>query len=285
LGLVVLEDLATTGSLADLLLGTDAPAAERALIYLAAGLGQMHAATIGKAADFARVWATLHPPDESAPPLWTLSAAESSLHAALGSLGITPEDTFWAEVHGVAQSMEDPGPFSAYTHGDPCPDNCLLTPSGLRMIDFEIGRFRHALTDGVYGHVNFPTCWCANQLPPRVVTAMEDTYRSALVTGCPQAADDALFGAAVTEACAFWTLGWLGEPLTRALTEDNTWGIVTVRQRIAARVTAFLRVAEERDCLPSIRLIVARVYEELERRWTPEERDLPYYPSFRSQTS
>jgi DNA-3-methyladenine glycosylase I len=35
----------------------------------------------------------------------------------------------------------------------------------LRLIDFEFGRLGHALMDGTYGRMIFPSCWCANRLP------------------------------------------------------------------------------------------------------------------------
>ena len=61
--------------------------------------------------------------------------------------------------------MENPGPFHAYIHGDPCPDNVFFIDGEMLLIDFEFGRFGHALRDALYGRMPFPTCWCCNRLP------------------------------------------------------------------------------------------------------------------------
>jgi tRNA A-37 threonylcarbamoyl transferase component Bud32 len=97
------------------------------------------------------------------------------------------------ELEALMASMSESGPFLAYTHGDPCPDNCLLSDSRVCLVDFEVAGFRHVLIDGVYGRIHFPTGWCVNRIEQRIVQQMELAYRAELVKGCPEAADDVQF--------------------------------------------------------------------------------------------
>jgi hypothetical protein len=151
----------------------------------------------------------------------------------------------------------------------------------VRLIDFEFGRFGHALVDAAYARIIFPTCWCCNRIPNDVVVKMEAAYRTALVAGCAEAADDRLFNQAMAEVCAFWLLQSFSWLLSRALQEDHTWGIASVRSRILARLEAFITTANEFDQLPATRATANRLLAALQGRW-PETEALPLYPAFRS---
>ena len=207
-GRIVLEDLGEGARIDHLLLGGDPTAAAGGLRALATSLGHLHARTTGQQDRYLRVRRALGPPistifhySDRLPP--TLAQATTLLDVA-------PAPGTDQDLAAVVAALRDPGPFLAYTHGDPCPDNWLVTPDGVRLLDFEIGAYRHALVEGVYGRVHFPTCWCVNRLPPAIVEAMEAAYRAALVPGCPAAADDRLFAQAVVEACTYWALNTLG---------------------------------------------------------------------------
>lgn len=180
----------------------------------------------------------------------------------------------------VIRTVESPGPFLAYIHGDPCPDNVFFLGEQVRLIDFEFGRFGHALLDATYGRMMFPTCWCANRLPRAVVAQMEAAYRAALVRGCPEAQEDRVFETSLVSVCAFWVLNTLSWQLAGALQGDRTWGIATVRSRFLALLEAFIATAEEFDHLPAMRGTASRVLEVLRNRW-PETQPLPLYPAFR----
>jgi hypothetical protein len=56
-----------------------------------------------------------------------------------------------------------------------------------------------------------------------------------------------------------------------------------MRQRLLARLEAFVDVAEEFNQLPGLRGIAARVLHELGKLW-PETDPLPLYPAFRDVT-
>ena len=115
------------------------------------------------------------------------------LDAACGRVGVKPRRGTKTEMKTVAAFIAAPGSFLVYTHGDPIPMNALPVGDDRKLFDFEFGEFRHALRDGIYGRVCFPTWYHINRVPNDVVEKMEMAYRAELVKGCPQAADDTLF--------------------------------------------------------------------------------------------
>lgn len=284
-GLVVLEDLGAGDTLANPLLGSDDAAAERALLALARTLGRLHAATIGRYDAFRALRAQLVPAG-SATFVHTpgrLREQLPSIEAALARIGLALDEPVRAEIAAMLALLEEPGPFSAYTHGDPCPDNGFLAPDGMvRLIDFEMGAYRHAMIDGVYGLMQFPTCWCAGRIPDAVLARMGATYRGALASGCPAAEDGALWHQAVTNASGYWVLHALSWLLDGALNEDEEWGIAWVRPRLVARLEAFARVVAERgDHLPALAGLAIQLSATLRRRWPAGRCELALYPAFR----
>jgi hypothetical protein len=282
-GLFILEDLGAHRSLVEPLLEENAASATAALRTFATTLGKLHAATIGQSAGFERLCKTLHPSGVvSAHAVATFSASTMRLQDGFERLAVRVEAHFQQELEAVGSTMTNPGPFFAYIHGDPCPDNISFIGDQVRLIDFEFGRFGHALLDGAYGRMMFPTCWCANRLPGALVAEMESVYRAELVTGCPEAQDDHVFETALSRVCAFWALNTLDRHLTDALQEDRPWGIATIRPRLLARLEAFITTAETFGELPAVRATASRLLEVLRKRW-PETSPLPLYPAFRKE--
>jgi Phosphotransferase enzyme family len=282
LGFFILEDLGHHRSLVEPLLEGDAATAEGALIKFSACLGALHAATIGQSATFEGLFRAIRP------QLGTLAQAATGLddrvhqlQAGLDGLGVRAEMGLPRELEAMVDAIESPGPFLSYIHGDPCPDNVFWTGEQLRLIDFEFGRFGHALVDGTYGRMLFPTCWCANCLPSALVSKMEAVYRGELVKGCPEAQDDRIFETALARVCGFWLLSTLSRDLTRAVEADRTWGIATLRQRLLARLEAFITTAEACDQLPALRGTASRLLEVLRKAW-PEAPPVPLYPAFQN---
>ena len=168
LGFFILEDLGPHRSLVEPLLEEDASGAARALLTFVTSLGNLHAVTRGQSARFESLCRDLSPGAE----LVASAGAEfderaKQLKAGLERLGVRIEAPFLQELETVRSTIERPGPFLTYIHGDPCPDNVFFTGEQMRLIDFEFGRFGHALIDATYGRMMFPTCWCANRLPQR----------------------------------------------------------------------------------------------------------------------
>jgi hypothetical protein len=111
---------------------------------------------------------------------------------------------------------------------------------------------------------------------------METAYRAELVNGCPEAEEDGIFEAALTDVCAFWLLSTLARHLATSMEEDRTWGISTMRQRILGRLDVFIMTAEEFRRLPALRGMAARLHERLLQAW-PHTVPLPLYPSLNAR--
>src|SRR5262249_43989831 len=139
---------------------------------------------------------------------------------------------------------------------------------------------RHALTDGMYGRLPFPTCWCVNRLPSEMTVKMETTYRAELATTCPEASDDALFHREATAACAAWLLTTLEWSFEETLQEDNTWGISSLRQRFPLRLHNFADTTEHWGHLTVLGRTARDMAARLEALWGDVE-PMPLYPAFR----
>ncbi len=246
-GLIVMEDLGTGNGLHHLLLANDPEAAEEAAIQYAATVGKMHAATIGKQEAFFHIRKALGSVDIPN-YAWISSALWETIH----TLNVAPVAGIEDELKQLTSVMENPGPFLAYTHGDPCPDNILTGTSG-KLFDFEFGAYRHALIEGVYAHMPFPTCWCVSRLPAHVVHRMETSYRMELARECPAAHNDRLFAQAVAAACVYWTIDDC-RFLHRHLEKDWQWspGMATARQRFLLRFNVAREAIEASEYLQAI---------------------------------
>ena len=279
-GFFILEDLGHQQSLVEPLLEQDASSAERALVAFGTSLGRLHAATVGQLPRFEGLLRTINPHLGVFARAVTGVERLHQLRGVLDGLEITTGSGLARDLEDVTAAIEHPGPFLSYIHGDPCPDNAAWNGRELRLMDFEFGGFGHALMDGTYGRIMFPTCWCANRIPRRMLLKMEAAYRSELVKGCPEAQDDRTFDAACSHVCGYWMLTTLTRSLGRVIEEDRTWGISTLRQRVLSRLDAFLATTEASDQLPALRETASRVSHVLRAKW-PDTEPLPVYPALR----
>jgi hypothetical protein len=279
-GLLVMEDIGQGRRLDHFLLGNDPVAAEKALIEFAALHGRLHALSRGKQSEFKSIREALGP-GELADGYYHYDWFAPTLQQTAATAGLTIGRGVERELKLLKGSLLNPGPFLVFTQGDSCPDNCLWTNSSIRLLDFEGGMFSHALKEGVYGRIHFPTCWCVYRMPEHVPLHMEQAYRSELVKGCPEAADDRLFYQAVVEACAFWMLDWYHEfPLAMLLEKDPMIVTSTVRQRFLMRSEILARTTEECGHLEALGETVRAIATKLSEIWTPDEYAMPYYPAF-----
>ncbi|MCB0061032.1 MAG: hypothetical protein KDE19_02915, partial [Caldilineaceae bacterium] len=209
-GLLVLEDLGQGTTLIGPVLGNEPEAATTGLIELMTTLGRLHAQTIGKEQGYLRIRHALGPSQAYFSP-----AAEGALLPAclaepfstlLDTLGIPTIAGLEQDLAAVTQFWAEPGPFLAYTHGDAVPGNEFKVGDQRKLVDFEFGGFRHALTEGITARIQFVTGFYVQGIPVPVTLTMENAYRAELVKGCPQADDDAIFYRAITEACAYATI-------------------------------------------------------------------------------
>lgn len=280
-GLLIMEDLGQGVRLDHVLLGDDPLLAEKALVEFAAIHGRMHALSRDKHTRFARIRDALGP-GELADGYYRYEWFTPTLQSTAESAGITIGRGVENELERLKASLLNPGPFLTLTQGDSCPDNCLWTNSSMRLLDFEGGMLSHALKEGVYGRMHFPTCWCVYRMPEHVPLRMEEAYRAELVKGCPEAADDRLFYQAVVEACAFWMLDWYHEfPLAQLVKQDRPIVTSTVRQRLLMESEILARTTEEFGHLEAFGDTVRAIATKLSEVWTPEEYAMLPYPAFR----
>ncbi len=277
-GILVMEDLGPVADgLTESLLGDDPVAAEADLVAYATTVGRMHGATAAHIARFDQIRAALGPDDAEPGQEWVTP----TFHATLDALGLTPAPAIDGDLTLLEATIASPGDFAAFIHSDPCPGNWLRTGDTDRLLDFEFAGAGHALVDGVYGRVPFPTCWCIGRLPEHVSQAMERAYRTELAHGCPAARDDARYARAVAEACAHWLVDWwLRSPMARLLEEDFEWGTGTDRQRLLVRLEVVTQVTREAGHLEALGDQAEAMSHTLHDRWDANLAPLPLYPAF-----
>ncbi len=279
-GLMVMEDLGDGRNFYGSLRGESSTAAMAELIKLARALGKMHALTIRKKTVYDSIRDRLGPRDR--PPSMTdeWRRLVKKLDEVCERVEVKPYRGAKTEMKTVAAFIAAPGPFFAYTHGDPIPMNALPVGDERKLFDFEFGEYRHALRDGIYGRVCFPTWYHINRVPNDVVEKMEIAYRAELATGCPEAADDTLFFRSVVEACAYWATHSRLNFIEKVWEEDHKWGISTQRQILLLCFDIFGQASEEFGHLQALGATVRDIAAKLRERWTDLD-EMPYYPAFR----
>lgn len=215
---IVMADLGTAPSLADVLVGEDQTAASNALIGWAIALGGLAADTIDRREEFE----TLRKHYDTGRPgildIRWLTEELTALPDAIAAVGVKPPAGFAAE---IATLLDDRYP--ALSPGDACPDNNLITADGIRLIDFEGAGYRPVFLDAAYLRVPFPTCWCVFRLPAGLAKRAEESYRAEVARAYPDLADDSLWEPAVRGASIAWLL-WTTAVLPSIAEEDARRG-------------------------------------------------------------
>lgn len=275
LGFIVIEDVQHQDSLVEPLLGKNRDRAESALLQYATCMGQLHRDTLGKAEEFHQLYKIISP--KMKPAKVGINIVKHQLF--LEKLSIEPEASWLKDLEAIHQTVSNPGEFSAYIHTDACPDNVLNTGQEMRLIDFETGLFGHVFLDAVFGRMMFPSCWCSKRLPNEVVKRMENTYRAILIQQYPIVADDKIFETALVHCCGWWLLCTLSDFLSGALIKDEDFGVSTLRQRILARLEAFIVISQECGQLPGLRSTSSQLLDLLSQKWL-DVPELQLYPAF-----
>jgi len=270
-GVIVLEDLGAAPQIDHILRGEDAAAAESGRTAFVKTLAELHFLTAGHADRYDEIRQGLGPRVVRDYTGWITRFSERMGKEGLASAGLA------VELEACRSAFAEPGAFKVYTHGDPCPDNCLLIDDRLHLLDFEWAEVRHALIDGVYPWIHFPSCWCVNRLPGQLPEQLMETYRTALAVGIREAEDDALFGLGLVAACVAGFMKNYGDDV---LEKDRRWGISTVRQRCLLRIRILAKTAEQFG-FPAIAHASNLLGDRLDVLWSDVEL-VPIYPAFRS---
>ena len=227
-----MDDLGTVDSLVQPLLEGSADQARTALLTYVRRLGAMHADTAGRQREYDEIADSLQ-----APPKFRTaqSKRDDDLQSAPGPGGTQPPAgrparcPGWGRRSSTRSSRSvrpcaNPATSPFLLHRDACPDNMAFGTDRLRLIDFEFTRFGHALIDGLYPQIPFPTCWCCNVIPDGLADELTAAYRAELARGCPAAADDAVFARASAHVTAWWLLCSFDWPFENALTAGRHLG-------------------------------------------------------------
>ncbi|MGA8113982.1 MAG: aminoglycoside phosphotransferase family protein [Actinocatenispora sp.] len=273
----VLEDLGSGRSLADALLGADPADAERHLHQWVDAIADLHRETWGLGAQLGPEVARL----AGQQPRSTVDELRN-VPEALGNLVDVPAGLD-AEIETLVAILGSQG-HAVVTPTDACPDNNILTPAGLRLIDFEFAEYRHPAWDAAYLRVPFPSCWCSWAIPADVLDQALARYRRRLAPARPYVASPA-FDAALDAATLAWTLISTAWFLPAALTEQPPIpddGIVApTRQAFLHHHMDRVAAARNIDELPAISRLARTVLARLRGRWPLSELVLQTAPSFR----
>jgi Ser/Thr protein kinase RdoA (MazF antagonist) len=275
-GILIMEDLGPSSSLAHALLAGDRGRAEADLTAYARALGTMHAWSIGRSGEFAETRARHGA--AAAEPEWmgAITGGKESFLAVTARLGVASGGV-GEEIDSLAELLRGAGPGSGYTglvHSDPCPDNTHIADGNCRIFDFETSGWGPVALDAAYLLAPFPSCWCFAALPSEVAVPALRAYRDQVThAGIDLGAD---WDAAMTAALAGWVVA-RGAAIGRALDEDRDWGTTTARPRMLTWLRSFIDMAEQSGVLPRLRQLAGAVHGRLSARWP--ETVVPDYPA------
>jgi hypothetical protein len=274
-GVLVFEDLgAGLASLVDPLLRGTAEDAERALGSYATALARLHGDTVGCCDAHHATYESIFGTGRAHRPLgWRVEAEAKVVADRIGHLPPA------SELELLSARLGDPGPWLSLVHGDPCPDNALLVDGRIRLIDYEWARPSHALLDGLYWRMGFPTCWCAGRTPADVAARVDAIYRAELARKMPLALDDAAYQTEAAYMSAVWLFTCLSSRLGDALAADESWGIWSIRGRLLWYLEAVIAASEAAHVLPGINRAARAWLADLHDRW-PDVQPLGLYPAF-----
>ncbi|WEO93358.2 hypothetical protein A6P39_004575 [Streptomyces sp. FXJ1.172] len=274
--LLVMADLGNAPTLADVLLGSDPTVAEDGLLAWASGLGRLAAESLHRRADLTRLWSRY----DKGVPSWEdepwIAQNAAALLALLDSAGIAAPPGLAEELARIGTAGGEEYP--AFTPGDTCPDNNLLTSEGLRLIDFEAACYQSVFLTAAYCRMPFSSCWCVFALPAEMAAEIEQAYRAEVVGVYPALAEDEVWQAGMRQAIAVWTVDATVRLLPRTV-ED---GPLHPTRRPAPTRRQVLRhrweMASRLEEFPAFAETMQLLLRDVGGGW--EEAPLPGYPAF-----
>jgi thiamine kinase-like enzyme len=275
----VMEDLGGSRSLQDVLMGNDRRPVDTALRRLSRQYARLHAATLGNKGQYHRILEALpesgHRGRHAEARRWLTALAR--VHRWAQRTGCALPAGFDRACGQLAAAYAEPGPWLAFTHGDPAPTNNHVADDGVRLLDFEYGGFRHALYDLTAWYVLCP-------LPDALVRAMSRWYRRALATGCAAARNPQDYRRAWGAMAAYRALAILTWIPESALDADRPW--VEGWSARAAVLTAVSRLHEAAALLPELQPIGAaagNLRDTLRGSWPEVDGRGPRWPALRTR--
>jgi tRNA A-37 threonylcarbamoyl transferase component Bud32 len=281
-GILLMEDISGEDPFQDAFWGKEPSKAAQVMVRYGEGLGLLHGKTIGHQDLYCKIREQLGGNETSSFQNYFHNMRTAA--ASLDILHVEVPQAAQEELHQAAQILSQPGNFSAFTHGDPVFGNMIEWRGSRRLIDFEAANFRHALLEGVYPRMFFPTSGLKYvlRIPENIWRQAERAYRKVLCQYCAAASDDAIYGDAISAACAFWVLdicrGWLESAV---LADTPAVMRKRIRQCIISRAETFIKTSQEFQRMLRLGDFFDQFVTKLRSQWTDEECDLPFYPAFR----
>ncbi|GAA2802491.1 phosphotransferase family protein [Saccharopolyspora taberi] len=202
--LLVLEDLGRGSTLADVLFGEDPRAAERALLSWARALGRLHTTMAGSEPDFDALMRRLGTKSWTDPVADDIVRSLTELPELLDQiLGVRTSPAVVERLTSAAELLGQ-SRYRSFSPSDICPDNSLVTGTGVRFLDFEWGCVRDVALDAAYLQYPFPSSWCSYALPDNLAEGMLSTWRSEIVEVWPELDDDEVLLPRLFDAQLLW---------------------------------------------------------------------------------
>lgn len=205
--LLVLEDLGRCATLADRLEERDPKAAERALLGWARALGRMQASTAGREDDFGALLRRFGERTWRDPLADDARAALAEVPDQLAQLlRVEAAPAAVAEAREAARLLGGSG-HRAFSPAEIRPDNCLVTGSGSRFLDFEWACFRDVALTGASLRLPLPSGGPAHAQPPGMAEAMVAAWQAELTPVWTDLADPEILRERLLQAEVLWV--WL----------------------------------------------------------------------------
>lgn len=289
-GILIMEDLGTGPTLENLLVGDDSSEASQGLVAFAATLGRMHATTSGHVAQYYQIRRRLGSVD---PAFDRVSISGIEIEHAWRQLqeivamrpSLPTPHAVDADIHELLHVLSEPCAYLAFSNGDACPANCLLSGDALRLLDFEQASFRHALLDVTALRFPFPACGCWSRLPEDVGRRAENAYRKEMARSCPDILDHASYAHGLTVACAAWTIVRMVRlPKLEQIDEPHPMGF-SRRGQLLDMIRTTVSCSQHSHTLRSFASWLASVHDVLQRQWSHITAPQPLYPAFQLRNS
>ncbi len=301
--LIVMEDMGDGQNLRAVLASDDSQTAKIVVIECAKVLGNINAHSIGKLETFLKIRDSIVTIEQKSEDFYSVYAEK--LTEISDAAGVAPYQESFSELKTLAGFLETSNRFHGLTHGDLYPVNVYQSTakSKVYVFDYEFGHYQHVLVDGLQIRVHLDMWAEVSRFPDYVMKEMENAYRAALATTCPEVQDDQWFYQRLIEACVYETIRCIYrffEPPKavfsnslnnrpagdyEALRTDpnyNHWGLPAVRRRVFYRLDMLTQLTEEHSYLQALGATARKIQEKFSTIWPLEVREMPLYPAFRS---
>ncbi|WP_298888168.1 hypothetical protein [uncultured Serinicoccus sp.] len=275
---VVMEDLGRHPTLADALLGADADGAWRHTVAWAGALGAAVAGGVTLEAARRDLGGALAAEDRR----WQVDYPRRGLGHLAEVAGIRAGRAAAAQARDLVDELQHDTARHVLGPGDACPDNALLTPAGVRLLDLEGTGVRHVAYEAAYAAEPFSTCWCVFTPPTGLTGATLVAFTAAASGAVPGLAEDADWPRQVRGAVALWVLAgtlWLldGAMADRTMAPEGRTG-PAFRALLVSRWGWVVR--ECADELPDVAAACEEALAWARRTWRRSDLVLPPYPAF-----